>query len=223
MTQCTVKSRFIKSLSSITCVLCGCGEAWNGSRITLELDHIDGNNTNNDFRNLRLLCPNCHSQQPTTNRKKGVSDYRTRRIKESEVIDLANRGKNIRQILVTLGFSDTGANYKRVKSILNMNGVGLAMKSVFDRKPDRRDIGGPRPHIRKVVWPSRDELVILVEKEPSTKIGMRFGVSGNAVAKWCKIYCVTPKPRGYWAKIYAQENILRSSRSVGTMPTSFNG
>lgn len=38
---------------------------WNGQPIPLELDHIDGDRTNNLFENLRLLCPNCHAQTPT--------------------------------------------------------------------------------------------------------------------------------------------------------------
>jgi 5-methylcytosine-specific restriction endonuclease McrA len=38
---------------------------WLSQSITLELDHIDGNNENNLESNLRLLCPNCHAQTPT--------------------------------------------------------------------------------------------------------------------------------------------------------------
>lgn len=45
---------------------------WNEIPITLELDHIDGNSENNQLENLRLLCPNCHSQTETwKNRNKG--------------------------------------------------------------------------------------------------------------------------------------------------------
>jgi len=38
---------------------------WNGERLPLILDHINGNNKDNAPRNLHFLCPNCNSQQPT--------------------------------------------------------------------------------------------------------------------------------------------------------------
>lgn len=44
----------------------GCGISnWNEAPISLELDHMDGDARNNQIANLRLLCPNCHSQTPT--------------------------------------------------------------------------------------------------------------------------------------------------------------
>jgi hypothetical protein len=38
---------------------------WNGEKLSLHLDHINGINNDNRIENLRLLCPNCHSLTPT--------------------------------------------------------------------------------------------------------------------------------------------------------------
>lgn len=46
------------------CYNCNLTE-WMGSPITLELEHIDGNHSNNSIDNLTLLCPNCHALTPT--------------------------------------------------------------------------------------------------------------------------------------------------------------
>lgn len=46
------------------CYLCGLTE-WNGKPITLQLDHINGVHLDHRIQNLRLLCPNCHSQTET--------------------------------------------------------------------------------------------------------------------------------------------------------------
>lgn len=59
-------ARFVKTYLlekyNNTCCVCGCLDKWNGMSLVLELDHIDGNHTNNNEENLRIICPNCHSQ-----------------------------------------------------------------------------------------------------------------------------------------------------------------
>lgn len=47
------------------CEECGVGEEWNGSPLMLQLEHVDGDRTHNRIENLKILCPNCHSQTPT--------------------------------------------------------------------------------------------------------------------------------------------------------------
>jgi hypothetical protein len=46
------------------CDQCGL-ENWNGKHLSMELDHIDGDRTNHNLNNLRMLCPNCHAQTET--------------------------------------------------------------------------------------------------------------------------------------------------------------
>lgn len=46
------------------CYRCGLTE-WLDVKIPLELEHVDGDNENNELSNLTLLCPNCHALTPT--------------------------------------------------------------------------------------------------------------------------------------------------------------
>ena len=47
------------------CSQCGCDGHWQNGIISLEIDHIDGDNKNNEVSNLRYLCPNCHALTDT--------------------------------------------------------------------------------------------------------------------------------------------------------------
>ncbi|MFJ8685539.1 hypothetical protein [Micromonospora wenchangensis] len=47
------------------CEGCGTGPVWRGRPLTLHVDHLSGDFLDNRPPNLRLLCPNCHSQTPT--------------------------------------------------------------------------------------------------------------------------------------------------------------
>lgn len=65
-----LKKRLVKEgLLDYKCYNCGLIE-WDDKPLSLHLDHINGNNIDNRIENLRILCPNCHSQTDTYCKKK---------------------------------------------------------------------------------------------------------------------------------------------------------
>lgn len=61
-----VKERLLKEgLLDYKCNICGQEPIWNGKKLVLQLDHINGVNSDNRLTNLQILCPNCHTQTST--------------------------------------------------------------------------------------------------------------------------------------------------------------
>ena len=60
-----LKTRLLRqNLLKYECYECKLTD-WNGKKISLQLDHINGIYNDHRLENLRLLCPNCHSQTET--------------------------------------------------------------------------------------------------------------------------------------------------------------
>ncbi len=99
------------------CEVCGCDGHWQDGIISLELDHIDGDNTNNEISNLHYLCPNCHALTKTYRGKnKNIQSKVT--VTDAQLLSALRSSPNIRQALIKVGLAPMGANYSRAKKIL---------------------------------------------------------------------------------------------------------
>ncbi len=56
---------FRANLKQKKCEECGWATKTEDGYLPIELDHINGDSTDNRLENLRILCPNCHSLKPT--------------------------------------------------------------------------------------------------------------------------------------------------------------
>lgn len=60
----TAKRKRLFKESNYSCSMCGFSKRRECGGMILEIDHIDGDHTNNTRENLRVLCPNCHALTP---------------------------------------------------------------------------------------------------------------------------------------------------------------
>lgn len=169
----TLKKRLFKEgLLKEECSSCGLGTEWNGKPIVLQLDHINGVNNDNRLENLRILCPNCHSQTPTHSGKNAKDKKIDSILKLPDgLIKSHFLNCNVCNISVTSGSQGLCSNCYHLKQ----------------RKVTNR--------------PSKEELEKMLWEIPTTHIGLKYGVSDKAVEKWCKSYGISKPPRGYWTKL----------------------
>ena len=137
-----LKKRILKEgLLVDKCAKCGLTSLWNGEPISLHLDHINGDRTDNRLPNLRILCPNCHSQTDTYCGKK-------------------NRKEPKR-------CPDCGCAISRVSA--------FCRPCSLNHRPQNVDI--PTEELTRLV---------IEERMPFSRIGVKYGISGRAIAKKCK-------------------------------------
>ncbi len=81
----SLKKRLYKEgLLSPICSMCGQDENWNGMKISLIIDHINGVYNDNRIENLRIVCPNCNA---------GLETFSGRNIKIEKKTYLCECGK----------------------------------------------------------------------------------------------------------------------------------
>lgn len=188
-----LKERLIKEgIKEAKCECCGFNEI-------LELHHINGDCTDNRLENLQLLCPNCHAKTQNF-RCKNSSNKGRRVIPWSELIIDEDAVKNREKLR---NEEKKKYKYKRkspIKTIprytktckicgkeykTNDNSQKFCSQNCYnqDRSSDRPDI------------------ITLIKKfkelKSFVKVGEYFGVSDNAVRKWCMLYKIPLKHKEF--------------------------
>ena len=107
---------------------CNIKETWLGKEIKLELDHIDGNHSNNNLNNLRLLCPNCHSQTPTYKNRGRSSN---KKYTDDELINAVKNSLNVHQVCKKLGITPKGGNFNSIRN--QMKKLNLVFNNEFEK------------------------------------------------------------------------------------------
>jgi Zn finger protein HypA/HybF involved in hydrogenase expression len=106
---------------------CICVDKWLGKPITLELDHVNGDGSDNRLENLRFLCPNCHSQTDTF-RRNGLNKLTKIKLTDEQYILAIKSTENIKQTLLLLNLNTTGGNYFRVLKLMKKYNLTYPIK-----------------------------------------------------------------------------------------------
>ena len=215
-----------ESLISYVCNKCKNGGEWMEEKLTLQLDHINGEKTDHRLENLRWLCPNCHSQTETYGSK---NSKKQKSISDEEIVSALKQTDKISSALKLLGIYN-GRNYYRVyklasriltsdeidkDAIEKVTIITIPKQTKFSLN-SREEINYKNRKVKN--RPDKNQLLKLIWENPATIISKMYNVSSNTIKKWSNKDGIVMPPRGYWAKYKAghTEECERIKNNCGT-------
>ena len=190
-----LKKRLLKEgLVENKCLECGMTNIWNNKPIIFQLDHINGVNEDNRLENLRLLCPNCHSQTTTfagRNRKIILTNQCC------DCGDLIKSGRKRCKVCFT------NTQYQKTTVSLKKECLDCCCK-ITNKSLRCKSCAGKIKSPTKIKWPNKNELQKLVWEMPTCLLAKFLGVSDKAIEKRCKQLEIEKPSRGHWAKLKSQ-------------------
>lgn len=151
------------------CEECGNAGEWNGKPLALEVHHINGDHFDNRLANLKILCPNCHSQTGNN----GAKNIQRGKIRKTVFLN------NI------------------ILSFTNEPGVPAIKEKLVCRKCGKPITRWSKTGLckecaeylrRRVSHPGKEELLKLLEEYGFSGLANKLGIDASAIRKWCRTY-----------------------------------
>ena len=137
---------------------------WFGKKLTIELHHNNGNNSDHRIENLRMLCPNCHSQTITFRGHNHESS--TNKNRKAKYAQSKTKLNPIKSICLNCG----ELNKKNNRQF-------CSTKCMFEYRLKEANI------------PSKENLFVKIKELKSfVQVGKFYGKSDNTIRKWCNKY-----------------------------------
>jgi hypothetical protein len=149
-----------EGLKQRRCELCGQGEEWQGRRMALILDHVNGIADDNRLENLRIVCPNCAATLDT------------------------HCGRNCDRVCPGCSQNFRPKRYEQrycTHACWAQSKVGVPQP----RRRKTRVIGGRECRVER---PPYRQLIAEIDGTSYVAVGREYGVSDNTIRKWRRQY-----------------------------------
>ena len=174
-----LRARLIKEgLKESKCEICGCTES-------LELHHINGNHQDNRLENMQILCANCHRKTDNF-RGKGIRAHKA--ASEWFISDEEAEQRYQMKLAKKREKRRVPEHLRKVTPI----SPKICPSCGKEFRPSDRKQKYCSPECYHNKNDNRPNIITLLkafkEYNNFVKVGKYFGVTDNAVRKWCKLY-----------------------------------
>ena len=195
-----LRQRLIKEgLKEHKCECC-LNTEWLGEPIKLELHHVNGDHNDNRLENLQILCPNCHAFTDNYRSKNQGKSAKNENSKvepyKFEELSVGNASENLEPIQKNYIILEKGVETRRKEpkskipkycAYCGEELIGKARKNKYcSQECAHKANGSKRPDVFTLLNDFK-------ELKSFVQVGKKYGVSDNAVRKWCKTYGILDK------------------------------
>lgn len=164
------------------CAICKMEPIWNNKPLMLQLDHINGDHSNNNIENLRLLCPNCHTQTDTyTGRNSKKDTEKTGKLVIETIIEKKPKKIYTLKEPCVNEVINNNTDIKLTKCLNCSKDIRCDSKSDICRLCYNKSI-------RIVERPRYKCLIDEINKDGVLATARKYNVSNTTILKWVKFY-----------------------------------